>query len=82
MITFTDIQKNAEGALATHVEGAPDGHFYATAKVFGYLTNYLLEGVKNDPDAVVKSFYYVSNGLNTPRADAHHTGRMQLRSAS
>ena len=55
MATFVDIQKAAEGIVSTSIDAAtPAGHFVATAKIHGHATTYLLEGVFDSPDAVIK----------------------------
>lgn len=53
--TFADIKKAAEGIVSTFVDDeTPVGHFGVTTKVLGHTVTYLLEGMKDDSEAVVK----------------------------
>jgi hypothetical protein len=55
MATFADIQEVAEDDIRSFAGGStPAGHFGANTKVLGNNVSYLLEGEKDDPEAVVK----------------------------
>lgn len=55
MATLADIKKAAESNVSVFVDDAtPAGHFGATVKILGITTVYLLEGTKDDDNAVIK----------------------------
>lgn len=54
MTTYADIQKAAEGSTHPTVDDhIPAAHFVATARIFGIVTTYLLNGPFADPDAPI-----------------------------
>lgn len=55
MSTFAEITKEAESTVSTFVDDAtPAGHFIALANIIGVTTGYLLEGDKDDTEALIK----------------------------
>jgi hypothetical protein len=55
MATFADVQKHAQGTVATFVDGTtPVGHFGATTLIMGNLVTYLIKGEADCPEAAVK----------------------------
>jgi hypothetical protein len=55
MATFSDIQMAAENEIITFDGGStPEGHFGANTKIYGHNVSYLLEGEKDDPEAIIK----------------------------
>lgn len=55
MSNFAEITKEAESTISTFVDDAtPAGHFVALTNILGITTGYLLEGEKDDENAVIK----------------------------
>lgn len=69
--TLANINEAAAVAVYTYEdEVTPAGHFGAVAKIDGVRTVYLLEGVKNDADSVIKGYIQIhqKQGVFEPQA--------------
>ena len=77
MTTFADIQKAAESTVSTFIDDeTPVGHFGATVKILGHVTTYLLEGMKDDPAAVVKGHIVIMDRGNHHEALGYSKGTL------
>lgn len=54
MATLADVRRAADGDVDTGADAlTPNGTFYATARVLGIITSYLMDGLDGDPDATI-----------------------------
>lgn len=77
MATLADIHREAECPVRTGTDDiTPSGTFYATTRILGIITNYLVMGKRDDPTATVigRIEYPPAYGTSRPTTNIYHGG--------